>query len=313
MEFIQSGVDRRGFFTRRDANAAGYADRQITRMVRRGEWVRLRRGAYVLPSQWSSWDPVRRHQVRASAVLDSLGTAVALSHVSGVVRHGVDVWGLPLDRVHVTRLDGGAGRVEGDVVHHEGFCLEEDVATVDGELVLRPQRCLLEAASRVSSEAGLCLLDSGLRAGVVSGTQLAATYAVLEHWPFMHHVEPLIAMADGRSGSVGESRGRWLFHATGLPRPILQYEVRRPDGSVAGISDWYWPAHGLLGEFDGRIKYGRLLRPGQSPADAVFEEKRREDELRELTGARMIRLVWDDLDHRRQTYDRICRAMRRAG
>ncbi len=36
-----------------------------------------------------------------------------------------------------------------------------------------------------------------------------------------------------------------------------------------------------MGEFDGRIKYGRLLRPGQEAGDAVFEEKRREDAIRD--------------------------------
>jgi hypothetical protein len=29
-----------------------------------------------------------------------------------------------------------------------------------------------------------------------------------------------------------------------------------------------------LGEFDGKEKYGRLLKPGQTAADAVFEERR---------------------------------------
>ena len=31
------------------------------------------------------------------AVLHSLGDGVALSHQSGCVAHGIDVWGVPLD------------------------------------------------------------------------------------------------------------------------------------------------------------------------------------------------------------------------
>ena len=50
----------------------------------------------------------------------------------------------------------------------------------------------------------------------------------------------------------------------------------------------------MLGEFDGQVKYGRLLRPGQAPGDAVFDEKRREDALRD-EGWGMIRWVWDEL------------------
>ena len=50
----------------------------------------------------------------------------------------------------------------------------------------------------------------------------------------------------------------------------------------------------MLGEFDGRVKYGRLLRPGQEPGDAVFEEKRREDAIRD-EGWGVVRWVWSDL------------------
>ena len=119
-------------------------------------------------------------------------------------------------------------------------------------------------------------------------------------------------MADGRADSPGESRGRWLFRASGLPAPALQYKVVRPDGTVAGTSDWAWREYGLLGEFDGRVKYGRLLKPGESPGDAVFREKRREDELREMTGWPMLRLIWSDYDHFLATAERIRRLMHRA-
>src|SRR4051794_30270681 len=126
---------RDGFFTRQHAEQAGYADRDVTRMVRARVWRRIRRGVYAFTDTWAQLDDVGRHHVRSSAVLHSLGDAVALSHVSGVVRHGIEVWGLDLERVHVTRLDGGAGRVEGDVVHHEGFWLDKDVTEVDGQRV----------------------------------------------------------------------------------------------------------------------------------------------------------------------------------
>jgi len=56
-----------------------------------------------------------------------------------------------------------------------------------------------------------------------------------------------------------------------------------------------WPELGVYGEFDGKVKYGRLLKPGQDPGEAVFAEKRREDEVRRATGGTMIRWVWDEL------------------
>jgi hypothetical protein len=113
-------TDTHGFFTRKEAESAGYDDRAVARMVRSQVWTRFRRGFYAFTDEWDALDDVGRHRVRSRAVLRSLGPVVALSHVSAVIAHGIDVWGVPLHRVHVTRLDGGAGRVEGDVVHHEG-------------------------------------------------------------------------------------------------------------------------------------------------------------------------------------------------
>lgn len=313
MDELSLAVERDGYFTTRQAKSAGYADRDITRMVRRGEWHRIRRGAYASATAWADLDEIGRHRVHSSAVLRSLGPAVALSHASGVVRHGIDVWRVPLDRIHVTRLDGGPGRIEGDVVHHEGFTSDADVIEVAGQLVMRPERCTLETASRIDTEAAWCLLDSGLRSRTFDNDQLEAAYSIMEHWPFMRRVGTVLRFADGRSGSVGESRGTVMFKRYGVPRPILQYEVRRPDGTLAGITDWAWPQFGLLGEFDGKVKYGRLLKPGQQPGDVVFEEKRREDELRELTNCSMVRFIWDDYDRPAQSVERIFRAMRRAG
>lgn len=313
MDPLRTITAQSGFFTRAEAKNAGYADRQITQMVRRRAWHRIRRGAYVFTDEWARLDDVGRHRIRSSAVLRSLGDAVALSHVSGVVRHGIDCWNLPLERVHVTRLDGGPGRIEGDVVHHEGFCTDDDVVMVANERVLRPERCVLEAASRSDAETAWCLLDSGLRAGGFDRPTLERAYAVMEHWPFMHRVAPFVPLADGRSGSVGETRGRWLFRCHGIPTPELQFEVRRADGSIAGITDWAWPECRAFGEFDGELKYGRLLRPGQEAGDVVFEEKRREDELRELTGLTMIRLIWSDYDRPMETVRRVQRVLRLIG
>jgi hypothetical protein len=40
---------------------------------------------------------------------------------------------------------------------------------------------------------------------------------------------------------------------------VLQYEVRDARGELRGVCDWCWPERNTMGEFDGRVKYGRLL------------------------------------------------------
>jgi hypothetical protein len=120
-------------------------------------------------------------------------------------------------------------------------------------------------------------------------------------------------MATAKSASIGESRGRWLFWTLGIPAPLCQFEVRDAGGVLRGTCDWGWPEHQQLGEFDGKIKYGRLVKPGQDPGEVVFAEKQREDELRELTGYSMVRLIWRDFERPRVTADRLRRRFRRVG
>jgi hypothetical protein len=86
--------------------------------------------------------------------------------------------------------------------------------------------------------------------------------------------------------------------------------VRRRDGGLVGRCDFGWEDHGTVGEFDGRVKYGRLLSPGQSAGDAVYAEKLREDELRD-GGWQVVRWTWQELDRPALIGDRLRRAFAR--
>lgn len=313
MDPVRFICEQDGFFTRAMAREVGYDDRDVTRMVRTGVWTRFRRGYYSFTDLWSALDQTQRHLVRCRAVLHSLGADVALSHQSGALAHGLALWEPDLSRVHVTRLDGAQGRIEGDVVHHEGQSSEAEVVEVDGLRTLLPVRCALEYGTRVDSEHTLVALDSLLHAKAADEDGLWRQFERMSAWPGARHLHIPVRMADGRSESVGESRGRWMFWTLGLPAPDLQVEVRNADGVVRGTCDWGWLRHGLLGEFDGRLKYGRILKPGQDVGEVVFAEKQREDELREITGCRMVRLIWSDYQRPRVIRERILRQLQQAG
>jgi hypothetical protein len=92
----------------------------------------------------------------------------------------------------------------------------------------------------------------------------------------------------------------------GVPTPQPQYEVRAGGLRVAR-SDFGWPDLGAVAEFDGLVKYGRLLLPGESVADAVVREKLREDAIRD-TGMRCVRWIWSDLEDFTQPAARLARA-----
>ena len=310
MDPLRTLAETDGFFTRGQARDLGYGDREVAAAVRGGEWHRFRRGYYTWADLWRSLDDVGRHRVVSAAVLHSLGPGVALSHVSAAVVHGMATWGLPLDRVHVTRLDGGAGRIEAGVVHHEGLSLGSDIVEIEGLRVMAADRAAIEAASRVGNEAALALFDSALRLHLCDRDELGSRFVQMQYWPFVRHLHIPVRMADPGAESVGESRGRWLCWCHGIPAPVLQFQVYDADGVLRGTCDFAWPEHQVLGEFDGRIKYGRLLRPGQDPGSVVFAEKQREDLLREITDFRMIRFVWSDYDLPTVTAGRLRRQLR---
>lgn len=81
---------------------------------------------------------------------------------------------------------------------------------------------------------------------------------------------------------------------TCLPIPKLQYEVRDARGSFIGRTDFAWPELGVLGEFDGRVKYDGSLGGPETPADIIMREKEREARLRDA-GFNVVRWGWDAL------------------
>ena len=91
-----------------------------------------------------------------------------------------------------------------------------------------------------------------------------------------------------------------------------QWKVFHPSGRLAGIVDFALHRQRVMIEFDGLIKYGRLLRPGQTISDVIMAERAREKLLEELTGYWMIRLIWADLENGAATADRIRAVITRA-
>jgi hypothetical protein len=120
-----------------------------------------------------------------------------------------------------------------------------------------------------------------------------------------------VAAADGRSASVGESRSRVALHRWKLPPSALQFEIRSPGGPLVARTAFAWEADRLVGVFDGRITYGRRLRPGQDAGEAVFQEKLREHAVRD-EGWGVVRWVWADLQRAHQLAARVRRAKERA-
>lgn len=300
-------------FLTREALARGYSDRDLANARRAQHIVRVRHGAYTAKTTWDSVDEGGRHLLRAYAVLHSHGDSVALSHTSGALAHGLRAWEPDLRPIHVTRLDGGPARMIGDVVYHAGSWNPDDVLlSASGHLTMTPLRCGLDHAAISSVEKGLVTLDSVIDLGHATLEEIIATHAARLRWPGSLRLQLTVRLVREGAQSILETRGRHMCWGQHLPEPVLQFEVRDAFGALIGITDMAWPEYKLLLEFDGRVKYERFLRAGETAADAVIREKIREDRLREATGWLMIRLTWADLYRPEATAARIRRLMRQA-
>lgn len=237
----------------------------------------------------------QHYAVRCRSAYLQARTGVILSHVSAVPFHDGPVWGFDLNEVHLTREDGFAGRREAGIQRHCGKLLAQDVVETHGLLIMSSVRATLEATIVGSAEAGLVVANHFLHRREFDAAELAARYnASMDHWPYSLATDTVLRLADPRIESVGESRTSYFFFARRLPKPVPQFEVY--DGAVlVARLDFALPDHGIWIEFDGRVKYEQYLRPGETPADAVLREKRREEMIAELTGWRCLRITWADL------------------
>lgn len=156
-------------------------------------------------------------------------------------------------------------------------------------------RTLVDCAREWGLEDAVVALDAGLLAERTTVDDLERAVAAASHWPGAPAAQRAVALADGRAESPLETRGRLRIVGAGLPRPELQVEIRTAGRLVAVVDAWFDDA-AVAVEFDGQVKYTAPWR-GRTPERVLWEEKRREDELRSLD-IRVVRVVDADLGDR---------------
>ncbi|SDR92226.1 hypothetical protein SAMN04488543_0755 [Friedmanniella luteola] len=253
-------------------------------------------------------DDVGRHRQLLQATVPQLGGGV-VSHLSAAVLHGLPLPVGGLRHVQVTQPAARSGRRRGHVHRFAAPLPAEDVTLLDGLAVTTLARTVVDLGRALPFADAVAVADAALRQGL-DGGELRLVLEQATGRPGVARARRVVAFADGRSESAGESRSRVLLHRIGLPPSTLQLVVLDEQGCFVGRSDFGWQEHRTLGEFDGRVTYGRLLRPGETAADVVHREKRREDALRDQ-GWEMVRWGSVDLHHEQALAERLRRAFRR--
>jgi hypothetical protein len=90
----------------------------------------VRRGAYVPSTDPRLDDAVARHALSVRAAIRIMSADAVVSHVSAAALHGLVLWNVDLDRVHVTRDHRSGGRRTKVLhVHTAGLDVDEIVGS----------------------------------------------------------------------------------------------------------------------------------------------------------------------------------------
>lgn len=297
---------------RRELIAAGWRDRDIARAVKCGLISKIRYGAYVDAGLWAELDDLGRHRARARAVLRTAHPSSVLTHQSCLAELDIPLWRLCLDEVAVTRTDGISGRRERGIVQHSGAIHLDHLSMRNGVPTSTAARAAIEVLTTADLELGFCILNALLNKRRTTIEAVRVVAAQSEHWPNTLAVRIAIGLADKRLASIAESRFVYLCYRQNVPFPEPQVEVHEA-GRLVGIIDFLWREYGVFLEFDGRIKYELFRRPGESLADYVMREKKREERICLVTGWICIRITWADLEHPVATARRIMAILDKRG
>lgn len=285
--------------TRTEAHSLGYSDDELQRACRDGQLCRLGRGLYA-QGELATRD---RHLARAVLALARLPRATALSHVTAALMHRLPVEVPALETVHVTR-SRATGRHTADTLIHSAALAEENICLIDGLRVTSLARTVVDSARLLGFDDGVVLADAALRGQVLTRRMLDAALEESRQRMGIPKARRVVAAACDRSESPGETRSRLLLARRGIPAPVLQANVRSSDGRWLARPDFLWDDYGVIGEFDGKVKYTA------DAAKVVIAEKAREDRLREA-GWFVVRWVWADLLKPKVLQRRIERAFAR--
>lgn len=292
-------------FTRAQSIEAGHEPAAIRRLLRRGEWVQLRRGVYVLA--WvlaeAGDDPQRRHALDVAGLLLALGSDAVAAGTSAARILGLEtLQELPCELVVVTgdprvrgeRRDGYVVRAADLPRHHRSARF--------GVPITSAARTVTDLARKWPLRDAVVLADSALRLGRTSIVELDEVLAYCAGWPGIDSAQCAVALADPRAESVLESISRVAMHDEGVPTPRSQVVIG------GARVDFLWDDLAVIGEADGLGKYAADGR--QSTRDIVRAEKRREELLADA-GYEIVRWGWEDACRPRRLAHRLHAAFAR--
>lgn len=246
------GARQHGLLNRSQAHQAGLSDAAIKRRIQSGRWQRLRTGVYVVGAVPSTW-----HQRVMGTCLGG-GFDLVASH-----RTAARLWNLvgADGRIEVTVTGERRVRLPGVRVHQSILLPELDRTTRAGIPVTSLARTVADVSSHQDPLTVGIWIDEAMRNHRLDLLDLRSCVARLTG-PGRRDLRPLQAALARRlpgydpGDSELEARALRALTDAGLPAPVQQHPVRRPDGRRAFI-DLAYPPEMVAIELDGWEHHGR--------------------------------------------------------
>lgn len=257
----------------------GRSKNAIAQALKDGELVRLRRGAYVDASSWSSLYPSDKHLTQMKA-LALLGQYI-FTHESAALAHGLPVLTIPR-KIHLSALGNGKGAIAG--THRHCFDAPPETVQVAGLTVTTAARTVVDCAKTLSLPEALCIADGALFRHLVTPTDLASAL-VSASGRGVRTCRRVAELMSALAESPGETLTRLGLVQAGIGF-TEQYWIYgdhppyRADFTIDGYM--------LIIEFDGDIKFR------DNSQQAVLAERKRERALQN-EGWTVVRLEWKDV------------------
>jgi very-short-patch-repair endonuclease len=236
-------------FTHAEARARGVTSRQLQRMLEGCEVRRVLTGVYVaghVPDSLHLRCAAARRVLSPHAVVCDR-TAAWIWNVDTFDYRELEI--LPPIETYVLRGHNRTRRPEcaGGVRD----LLADEIVTLDGIKVTTPLRTAVDLACKLPERDGLAALDGFRRGHHLEEADLRRQLARHFRRRGVVRARRLVAWADPRAESPGESRTRWELLRRGMPEPELQWSIVIGGREVCRL-DLAYPKHRVAVEYDGR-------------------------------------------------------------
>ena len=182
---------------------------------------------------------------------------------SAAVLHGLPIWASAVSQVHLTRDRMGGGKIRSQVRVHGARLADPggDDHRRDRRDLPSAARCSISAARSRSSRQWLPVTGRSRTDSRWEALQQAMLELGRSRGFGRRGEQSSCWMAEAKVRASQSSRVRII--SDGLPAPEPQLVIRSSNGAFVARVNFGWKEHQTVGEFDGKIKYGRLLKPGQ--------------------------------------------------